>query len=131
MLLRGWFVQPQMGYRGMPPTLHLTLSAATAASVPDFVTDLREAVSAAQAAGPVQVAPELAAAAGSLDPATLDDAAFDGLLAVAGLAGAGGSLALPQRMAPVNALLDAAPPPLREALLLAFLDRLSRPSPPA
>jgi hypothetical protein len=31
-------------------------------------------------------------------------------------------------MAPVNALLDVAPPALREALLLAFLDRLSRPT---
>jgi hypothetical protein len=29
-------------------------------------------------------------------------------------------------MAPVNALLDVAPPALREALLVAFLDRLSR-----
>ena len=127
MLVRGWFVQPQMGYRGMPPTLHLTLSAATAASVPDFVAALREAVAAAQGAGPVQVAPELAVAATALDPATLDDGAFDGLLAVAGLAGDDGGLALPERMAPVNALLDVAPPRLREALLLAFLDRLTRP----
>jgi hypothetical protein len=31
-------------------------------------------------------------------------------------------------MAPVNALLDACPLPLREALLLGVLDRLSRPS---
>jgi hypothetical protein len=30
-------------------------------------------------------------------------------------------------MAPVNALLNVAPPRLREALLVAFLDRLSRP----
>ena len=35
----------------------------------------------------------------------------------------------PRRMAPVNALLDACPPPLREALLLGVLDRLSRPTP--
>jgi glutamate/tyrosine decarboxylase-like PLP-dependent enzyme len=128
MLARGWFVQPQMAYRGMPATLHLTLSAATAASVPDFVEALTGSVAAARAAGPVAVAPELAAAATSIDPATLDDAAFDGLLQVAGLAGADGGLALPERMAPVNALLEAAPPRLREALLLAFLDRLSRPS---
>jgi hypothetical protein len=33
-------------------------------------------------------------------------------------------------MAPVNALLDVAPPRLREALLVAFLDRLSRPLAP-
>jgi hypothetical protein len=34
----------------------------------------------------------------------------------------------PARMAPVNALLDAAPPPLREALLAEFLGLLQRPS---
>ena len=45
------------------------------------------------------------------------------------LAGSDGSLALPERMAPVNALLDACPPGLREALLLGVLDRLSRPTP--
>jgi glutamate/tyrosine decarboxylase-like PLP-dependent enzyme len=128
MLARGWFVQPQMAYRSMPATLHVTLSAATAPSVPELVVALREAVGAAQQAGPVVVAPQLGAVAASLDPTTLDDAAFGALLQVAGLAGADGDLALPDRMAPVNALLDVAPPPLREALLLAFLDRLSRPS---
>ena len=122
---RGWFVQPQMAFRGMPATLHLTVSAATASGVGDFVVALREAVAAAVAAGPVVVAPELRAAAAQLDPARLDDAAFDGLLELAGLGGSG-SVSVPSRMAPVNALLDAAPPRLREALLIAFLDRLTR-----
>ncbi len=40
---------------------------------------------------------------------------------------ADGGLVLPDRTAPVNAMLDAASPALREALLVAFLDRLSRP----
>ncbi|MEI2826078.1 MAG: aminotransferase class V-fold PLP-dependent enzyme [Dermatophilaceae bacterium] len=128
MLARGWYVQPQMSFRGMPPTLHLTLSAATAPSVPDFLAALGESVAAAQAAGPASVNPALAGAAASLDPATLTERDFDGLLALAGLAGGDGSLALPERMAPVNALLDLAPPDLREAMLLAFLGRLSRPS---
>lgn len=123
---RGWFVQPQMAFRGLPATLHLTVCAATAGGVDDFVVALREAVAAAVAAGPVAVAPELRAAAAALDPATLDDAAFDGLLAIAGLAGDGGAVEVPKRMAPVNALLDVAPPRLREALLIAFLDRLTR-----
>jgi sphinganine-1-phosphate aldolase len=122
---RGWFVQPQMAFRGMPATLHLTVSAATASGVDDFVEALRESVAAAVDAGPVAVAPELRAAAAELDPASLDDAAFDGLLALAGLGG-DGTVSVPQRMAPVNALLDAAPPRLREALLIAFLDRLTR-----
>jgi glutamate/tyrosine decarboxylase-like PLP-dependent enzyme len=129
MLARGWFVQPQMAFGSAPANLHLTLSAATAASVPDFVAALEDSVDAVRARGPVQVPGELAAAAAAIDPATLDDASFDGLLQVAGLSGEDGGLALPDRMAQVNALLDVAPPALREALLLAVLDRLLRPPP--
>lgn len=55
---------------------------------------------------------------------------FAHLLAAAGLvdpsAGEGG-LVLPSRMAGVNALLDAAPPAVREAVLVGVLDRLARP----
>ena len=127
MRTRGWFVQPQMAYREMPATLHLTVSAATEPGVEDFIAALRDAVAAAVSAGPVAVDPGLAGAAAALDPATLDDAAFDGLLQLAGLAGDDG-LAMPEAMAPVNALLNVAAPTLREALLIAFLDRLQRPS---
>ena len=56
----------------------------------------------------------------------VDEATLDGLLGIAGLAGDGGALEVPARMAGVNALLDAAPPALREALLVAVLDRLTR-----
>lgn len=125
MLARGWFVQPQMRFRDLPATIHLTVSAAIADSVPRFLDDLAAAVDSAVAAGPVVVAPELVAAAQAIDPSELDDAAFDGLLELAGLGG-DGTVALPERMAPVNALLDVAPPRLREALLTAFLDRLTR-----
>jgi sphinganine-1-phosphate aldolase len=110
----------------MPASLHLTVSAATAPSVPEFLTALAESVEAAVAAGPIVVEPALREAAAALDPATLDDAAFDGLLELAGLGSGGGDVTVPDRMAPVNALLDVAPPALREALLVAFLDRLSR-----
>ena len=65
----------------------------------------------------------------ALDPAALTDDDFDGLLAASGLVGesAEGGLALPTRMAEVNAMLDVASPAMREALLVAFLDRLQRP----
>jgi sphinganine-1-phosphate aldolase len=96
--------------------------------VPELVVALRESVDAARAAGPVAIDPGLAGLVGGIDPATLDDQGFAGLLAAAGLAGSDGALALPRRMAPVNALLDACPPALREALLLGVLDRLSRPT---
>ena len=64
----------------------------------------------------------------ALDPAALTDADFDGLLAASGLVGgsADGGLALPDRLAEVNALLDLASPAMREALL----DRVPRPAVP-
>jgi sphinganine-1-phosphate aldolase len=126
MLDRGWFVQPQMSFGAMPASLHLTVSAATAVSVPQFLEALAESVAAAVASGPIVVDAQLREAAATLDPATLDDAAFDGLLALAGLGSGTSEVTPPDRMAPVNALLDVAPPALREALLVAFLDRLTR-----
>ncbi|MFT4188678.1 MAG: aminotransferase class V-fold PLP-dependent enzyme [Aeromicrobium sp.] len=124
---RGWFVQPQMAFAGAPATLHVSLSAATAASVPEFLTALAESVEEAVRRGPIEVDAGLREAAASLDPATLDDAAFDLLLDMAGLdSGGEEGLEAPERMGPVNALLDVAPSRLREALLAAFLDRLTR-----
>lgn len=127
---RGWYVQPQLSYAGRSPNVHLSVSAATADHIDEFVGALRESVAAAIEAGPIAVDPGVAEVIDSLDPATLTDADFDGLLAVAGLgAGAdGGGLALPDRRAEINALLDRASPALREAVLVAFLDRLQRPS---
>ena len=85
-------------------------------------------MAAARVAGPVAVDPGVVEFIEALDPAALSDADFDGLLAASGLlTDAAAGLALPDRMAPVNALLDVASPALREALLIAFLDRLSRP----
>ena len=132
MLERGWFVQPQMSFGDVPPTLHLTLSAATAPSVPELVVALRESVDAARAAGPVAARPRPSpGCVGAIDPATLDEA---GLRRAARRrrtrGGATARSRCPRRMAPVNALLDACPPPLREALLLGVLDRLSRPTVP-
>jgi sphinganine-1-phosphate aldolase len=62
----------------------------------------------------------------ALDSASLTDEDFDGLLAAVGMAGEGG-VGLPGSMAEISALLDLASPDLREALLTAFLDRLTRP----
>ena len=37
MAARGWYVQPQLSHAGQPATIHLSLSAATAPHVPDFL----------------------------------------------------------------------------------------------
>ncbi|WP_203044383.1 pyridoxal phosphate-dependent decarboxylase family protein [Pimelobacter simplex] len=128
MAARGWFVQPQLSYGDRAPSLHLAISAATDPAA--FLAALDESVAAARQAGPVAVDSGVAELLRGLDPATLGDAELDLLLAAGGLAGEDGRLGLPERMATVNALLDVAPPALREAVLVAFLDRLARPFAP-
>jgi len=129
MAERGWYVQPQLHHEDSPANIHLTVQAGTLVNVDELLTAFADAVAAAQATGPVQVDPGVVAFIEALDPAVLSDADFDGLLAASGLVGAAadGSLELPSRMAPVNAMLDVAAPAMREALLVAFLDRLARP----
>ncbi len=130
MAARGWYVQPQLSFAGRPATVHLSVSAATGPHVPELLAALADATAAAQQAGPVVVDPGIAAYVAALDPAAIGDDEFDGLLEAAGLVGhdSDGGLALPTRLAEVNALLDVASPALREAVLVAFLDRLQRPS---
>ena len=130
MLDRGWYVQPQMSYAGHGPSVHLSVSAGTRAHVDEFLAALGSSVAAAQESGPIVVDPGIAAYIESLDPSSLTDDDFDGLLAASGLVGegSGGELELPKRLAEVNAMLDLASPAMREALLITFLDRLQRPS---
>ncbi|WP_327023992.1 pyridoxal phosphate-dependent decarboxylase family protein [Micromonospora sp. NBC_01739] len=137
---RGWHTQPQLRYAGLPRSVHLTVTAAVAPRAAEFAADLAEAVAAAAAAGPVPLPPELLALAGALSPETLTADLVANLAAGLGLGtggpgtggpGAGGPGAgagLPERMAPVNTLLDAAPPALRERLLVEFVSLLQRPS---
>ncbi|PWR05795.1 aspartate aminotransferase family protein [Micromonospora acroterricola] len=135
---RGWHTQPQLSYAGLPASVHLTVTAAVAPRVAEFGPDLADAVVAARAAGPVRLPPELAALAGALTPDALTPELVAGLAAGLGMgaepaAGAGpdgGSAGgpLPERMALVNTLLDAAPPALRERLLVEFVGLLQRPA---
>jgi glutamate/tyrosine decarboxylase-like PLP-dependent enzyme len=129
LVSRGWYVQPQLSFEGSGPSIHLSVSAGTLAHVDELATALAESVAAAQAAGPVAVDEGVVAFIEALDPTALTDDDFDGLLAASGLVGTSpeGDLDLPTRMAEVNAMLDVASPAMREALLVAFLDRLQRP----
>ena len=123
---QGWHTQPQLRYADLPASVHLTVTASVAPRVAEFGPALADAVAAARATGPVRLPAELAALATSLTPAVLTPELIAGLAAGLGLgAGAG---PLPDRMAQVNTLLDAAPPALRERLLVEFVSLLQRPA---
>lgn len=130
MTARGWLLQPQPPFAqasgDLPATLHLTVTAATAPRVGALLADLADAAKAA-ARLPAPVAdPDLVAAAATIDPAALTVAEVDALLEVAGVGGG----RLPERMAPVHALVAALPRPVAERLLAGVLDLVYRPAAP-
>lgn len=119
---RGWFIQPQLSYRGIPANVHLTLTGVSLAGVEALLEVLGESMDAARSAGRPDPPDGLVEALSSLDLDTIDDAGFVGLLAAVGIeldAAAG-----QPEMAVVNTVLDALPPPTREALLVRFLSAL-------
>jgi sphinganine-1-phosphate aldolase len=131
---RGWHVQPQLTYGTLGPTIHLSVTASVADRVLDFAAALTEAAAVARTAGPVAIPDALVAAVAATDPEDLAPDVIASLVAGLGLDLAafappvsGGAPADRPRLAPVNALLDAAPPATRARLLVAFLDLLQRP----
>jgi sphinganine-1-phosphate aldolase len=117
----GWHIQPQMSFGGIGRTAHLTVTAAVEPHVPDFANALAAAVDASRRRGPA-----LAPFDGldTLDPATLTPDVVAELAAAVGLDLTAGSPT--NGMATINAVLDAAPVPVREKLLVAVLDLLQR-----
>jgi glutamate/tyrosine decarboxylase-like PLP-dependent enzyme len=128
MTARGWLLQPQPPFAQpgghLPATVHLTVTGATAARVPALLADLGDAAVAAAALPRPVPDPDLVAAAATIDPATLTVAEVEGLLDLAGVGGG----KLPERMAPVHALVAALPRPVAERLLAGVLGRIYRPS---
>ncbi|MER5883207.1 aminotransferase class V-fold PLP-dependent enzyme [Streptomyces sp. NPDC001941] len=125
MRAAGWYLQPQPAFGASPANLHLTVTAAVAddATVALLLAELAEAVVRARRHGPVRVDPALVEAAAALDPDALTPEEVELALALAGV-GEGG--ALPARMAPVLAVLQALPARLGERLLPEVIGRQYR-----
>ena len=124
MAARGWYVQAQLGYRDIPASIHLTLTAVSDQHVDALVADLTACVETARRTS-TGLDPALLEAVRSLDPDELPDDVLGTLLPMAGLEPGAG---LPDRMAGINALLEAMSPRLRERLLVAFLGLLFTPT---
>ncbi|GGK93622.1 aspartate aminotransferase family protein [Sphaerisporangium melleum] len=115
---RGWFLQPQLSYAGIPANLHITVTGVTLAGVDALLEVIAVSAEAARAAGPAQVPEGLAELLEGLDLDSIDDATFAELAASVGVdLRAEGQ----PRMAVVNAVLDALPARTREAILIRFL----------
>jgi len=120
---RGWFVQPQLAFGASPENLHLSINPASARWVEAFLADLAASVEAARALPSGQLTAGIREAVAGIDPAALSDDDFAKLLAFAGVQGEG----LPTRMAGINEMMNALPPPMRAALLIAYVNHLYEP----
>ena len=149
----GWHLQLQPGLTQsdgtvLPHTTHLTVTPVTESVLPELTAALHEAADAVRGVPPVDgalvaagLADALPGGAGALEAAAasgLDSESAAALLRAAGLLGDGGSGggvsggggaggALPDRMAPVLALVEALPGPLTERLLVELLARVVEP----
>ncbi|MCB9792075.1 MAG: aspartate aminotransferase family protein [Alphaproteobacteria bacterium] len=124
MRQRQWYIQPQFGIHGHPSNIHISVHKGNVRFVEPFLEDLAECAARAAALPSPDLAqtlgPMLAGLEGGLTPEV-----FSQLLGAMGLDGA----ALPERMAPINGLLELLPPELKEQALVAFLNELFVPSP--
>jgi glutamate/tyrosine decarboxylase-like PLP-dependent enzyme len=110
---RNWYVQPQLAYGSSPENIHLSINPESVRWVEPMLADLRESIEKARLLPSGELAPKIQAAFGHLQPEDL---------AMAGISGSG----LPGRMAEINEVLNALPVPLRERLLVEYLNELFR-----
>jgi glutamate/tyrosine decarboxylase-like PLP-dependent enzyme len=122
MKTRRWYVQPQLAYGSSPENVHLSINPASTHWVDDLVEDLRACVEVARGLPSGQLAAKIREAFAGLDASQLDEGSFRGLLAMAGVSGT----SLPERMAEINEVLNALPVPIRERLLVEYLNELFR-----
>jgi sphinganine-1-phosphate aldolase len=135
----GFLIQLQPGFTQsdgtrLPPTTHLTITPVTESVLDQLSAALQAAADEVRGVPPVSVGDVLAAvpadalAALQSPDAVLDSATAASLLARFGLASeTGGPAALPDRMAPILALVEALPARVTERLLTELLARLIEP----
>ncbi|MFI6318352.1 pyridoxal phosphate-dependent decarboxylase family protein [Nonomuraea sp. NPDC050556] len=115
---RGWFIQPQLSYAGIPANLHITVTGVTLSGVSAMLEVIAESAAAALERGPAVLPEGLVELIADLDLDALDDATFASLAASVGIDLT--SRDQPE-MAVVNKVLDALPAKVRESILVRFL----------
>jgi len=114
---RGWLVQPTYRFGRSPAHIHLTIDPGNAARADEFARDLRECLvdlpdRIEAPAGVVAMLEQMGAGNDGIDPSMLM-----GQLGIA-------DGRLPTKAAMIHRLIDAAPPQVREGLLVLFVREL-------
>jgi glutamate/tyrosine decarboxylase-like PLP-dependent enzyme len=116
---RGWYIQPQFGFSNSKANLHLSVGASNVPHVDEFIRDLGECEAQLREhnVAPLPGLPaELQAAVGNAQNGNI----FDTLALATGK----DFKDLPDRMDEINNLLNHLPAPVRDQLMVEFVNRL-------
>jgi len=122
MRIRGWYIQPSFSFQGTCANIHLSINLSNAGREDAFVADLNKSVEAAKKLPSGTLVKEVQKMMDASGRQAFLENAGD-LLALAGVAGG----AMPERMAPINEVLDAMDPEMREKMLLEVTNRFFHP----
>jgi sphinganine-1-phosphate aldolase len=117
--VRGWLVGAQLAYGSSKENIHLTVAQNHLEIVDDLMRDVRASVEAARGKGPPPIVAQIAPMFAQSGAMPGDDM-LGQMLAMAGISGT----ALPERMAEINHVLNVLPAPLKERLLIEFVNDL-------
>jgi glutamate/tyrosine decarboxylase-like PLP-dependent enzyme len=122
MRVRGWYIQPSFSFQGICANIHLSINLSNVGREDTFIADLQESLEAARKLPSGTLAGEVEKmVADSGRQAFLENAGD--LLALAGVEGG----SMPEQMAPINEVLDAMDPEMREKILLEVTNRFFHP----
>lgn len=118
MKARGWYVQPQFGYHGSEPNVHLSIGQNVHQRADEFVAALGEAVEAARPRGFSQTAARVKAELSRMNPADFKPSMLADLMRAAGIEDG----QLPRKSAELNQILNVLPPAVTEYALIQFMN---------
>lgn len=121
MHLKGWYIQPSFSYQDIPANIHLSINLSNVGRTGEFIKDLRESVEKAKTLPSGQLLSGVRKMMDEQGEDFLEN--VDSLMALAGMEQG----RLPERMAPVNEVLDAISPQWREKILLEVTNRFFHP----
>ncbi|MFW6080535.1 MAG: pyridoxal phosphate-dependent decarboxylase family protein, partial [Desulfosalsimonas sp.] len=121
MRTRGWYIQPSFSYEDIPANIHVSINLSNVGRSREFIEDLKNSVKMAKELPSGKLLSSVRETMEIRGEDFLDN--IDSLMALAGME----NRRLPDRMAPVNEVLDAMPPELREKILLEVANRFFHP----
>ncbi|MGM0454135.1 MAG: aspartate aminotransferase family protein, partial [Thermodesulfobacteriota bacterium] len=121
MHMKGWYIQPSFSFENVPANIHLSINLSNVGKTDIFIADLKESVEKAKALPSGQLLAAVNEMIEKQGESILENAGS--LLELAGVEKG----RLPDRIAPVNEVLDALPPEWREKILLDVTNDFFRP----